>query len=225
MDTPSLSSFNVVVMGFSFPRLAAMAASALLLLPVRHLASVVRAGATAKAGKEDASDAALALDDFQELEGQPEGRIVSVVGWVRGHGTLHHKAGGHRAVGLALPCRGQTLVETLHNFDLVDEAGHSALVVAAGARLLGRPTVQISRVDAEDRALLHSLDLPAGVVPTYWSAFVLRDGDPVMVIGARITVHDMTELQRNRPTTKTAIGSLPKLPMLVIPLDAERREV
>lgn len=225
MDSSALASFDVTVMGWSFPRLVAVGVAALLLIPVRHLANVVRAAARAKAAKQDASDEALAIDDYAALAEQAEGTVVSLVGWVRGHGYLEHTVGGHQAVGLALPCRGLTVVETLHNFDLVDEGGATALIVAQGARLLGQPTVPISRVDAEDRALLHALNLPAGIVPTYWSAFVVRDGDPVMVIGTKATVHDMTELQHGRAAARTAVTSQAKRPLLVIPLDAERRDV
>jgi hypothetical protein len=225
MDTSSLAAFDVTVMGWSFPRLAAVAVAALMLVPARHLANVVRAGAQARAAKQDAGDEAQAIDDYAALAEQAEGTVVSLVGWVRGHGYLEHTVGGHQAVGLALPCRGLTVVETLHNFDLVDEAGATALVVAQGARLLGQPKVPISRVDAEDRALLHELNLPAGVVPTYWTAFVVRDGDPVMVIGTKATVHDMTELQHGRAAARTAVTSQAKRPLLIVPLDAERRDV
>jgi hypothetical protein len=108
MDTSSLAAFDVTVMGWSFPRLAAVAVAALMLVPARHLANVVRAGAQARAAKQDAGDEAQAIDDYAALAEQAEGTVVSLVGWVRGHGYLEHTVGGHQAVGLALPCRGLT---------------------------------------------------------------------------------------------------------------------
>lgn len=148
-----------MVGSLSRSRFAAMAISAGLLLPARHLGRVARASATANASKRDASRAAREIDDLPALASQPNGRVVSLVGRVRGHGYLMHRANGHKAVGLALPCWHQTLVETLHNFDLVDEFNRSVLVVASGARLLGKPNVYLARTEPEDRAFVHALNL------------------------------------------------------------------
>lgn len=217
---------NVRVLGFiTLPRMIAVSLAGALLFPARYLAVLVRAGATAKRAKTEAEAVAAQVDDLRDVAALEDGQIVSVVGWVRGHGYLLHRAADEQAVGLALPCRGQHLVETLHNFDLVGESGDEALIVAEGARLLGRPTVNLSRANQEDRALVHSLDLPVGVVPTYWSALVIRDGDPVMVVGTKKTVHDMTRIQQNRPTALAAVGSTPARPLLIVPLAAERRQV
>ena len=213
------------VMFISLPGLITAMVGAALLLPIRYFVVVLRSRSIAARAKAEATARSTAVDDLKTLDAEPDGRVVSLVGWVRGHAYLMHRAGGHQAAGLALHCRGQQLVETLHNFDVVDEAGDTALVVAAGARLLGAPNVQLSRASTDDRALVNSLDLPAGVVPTYWNAFVVRDGDPVMVIGTKTTVQDLTELQYGRPAARTALGSTPEVPLLIFPLAAERRDV
>jgi hypothetical protein len=213
------------VMFISLPGLITAMVGAALLLPIRYFVVVLRSRSIAARAKAEATALATAVDDLKTLDAEPDGRVVSLVGWVRGHAYLMHRAGGHQAAGLALHCRGQQMVETLHNFDVVDEAGDTALVVAAGARLLGAPNVQLSRASADDRALVSSLDLPAGVVPTYWNAFVVRDGDPVMVIGTKTTVQDLSELQHGRPAARTAVGSTSEVPLLVFPLAAERRDV
>jgi hypothetical protein len=223
METPALSGFNVSVLGFTFPRFAAMAVSAGLLFPTRHLARIVRASATANMAKREASRVARPIDDHQVVASEPPGRVVSVVGWIRGHGYLLHRAAGHEAVGLALPCWHQTVVETLHNFDLVDERNRPLLVIAAGARLLGRPNVYLSRRDDEERAFVTALNLGVDVNPTNWRALLLRDGDPVMVIGVKTAVDDTSE--PGRPVTRPAIASTPARPLLVIALAAERRQV
>ena len=225
VETPELIDFNVSVFGFTFPRFAAMAVSAMLLIPTRYLARFVRARATVSTAKREASRVARPIDDHRVVASEPNGRVVSIVGWVRGHGHLTHKAAGHEAVGLALPCWHQTLVETLHNFDLVDESNHSVLVVASGARLMGKPDVYISRMEPENRALITALNLGVGINPTSWKALVLRDGDPVMVIGAKTTIDDPSEADHGRSLTRAAVASPDTRPLLVIALDAERRAV
>jgi hypothetical protein len=180
---------------------------------------------TSKKARENSMDAARPIDDVRELEAEPDGSIVSVVGWVRGHGYLLHRPGGHQAVGLAMHCRGQNLVETLHNLDILDEEGNSALVLAGGARLMGRANVNLSRAEEEDRNTVHALNLPAGVAPSYWTAYIVRDGDPVMVIGTKTTVHDMSQAQLGRPVMRAAIATEGKRPLLVFPIDAERMDV
>jgi hypothetical protein len=199
-----------------------MAISAVLVVPTRHLARLARASSTAKTSKREARRAARQIDDHRALAGEPNGRVVSLVGWVRGHGYLMHRAAGGKAVGLALPCWHLTLVETLHNFDLVDEFDRSVLVVASGARLLGRPNVYLSRADAENRALVNALNLGVDINPSSWKALVLRDGDPVMVIGVKTIIDDVSEPE---PLTRAAVASTAACPLLVIKLEAERRQV
>ena len=84
---------------------------------------------------------------------------------------------------------------------------------------------KMPRAEEEDRNLVHSLDMPAGVAPTSWNAYVLRDGDPVMVIGVKSIVQDTSELEHGRSPMRTAVTSDGPRPLLVIPLAAERREV
>jgi hypothetical protein len=221
----TMPDFDTSAFGATPPRLAA-GFTAVTLAPVaRYLSIWLRAKKTAARAQADAASVARPIDDLTTLADEPDGSVVSLVGWVNGHGYLLHRAGGHQAVGVTMHCRGQNLVESLHNFDLLDEAGNSALVIAAGARMMGAPNVQLSRAEEEDRNLVHSLDLPAGVAPTYWSAYVLRDGDPVMVIGIKSTVNDPSQLERGRPAARTAVASDKLRPLLVIPLAAERREV
>ena len=59
-------------------------------------------------------------------------------------------------------------------------------------RLLADSNVQLSRASQDDRQLVMSLDLPASAVPTDWNVFVVRDGDPVMVVGTKTTIQDLT---------------------------------
>jgi hypothetical protein len=221
----TVPDFDTSTMGATPPRLVA-GFVAVTLLPVSHYFGIwLRAKKTASRAQADARDVARPVDDLQALEAEPDGNVVSLVGWVSGHGYLLHRAGGHQAVGITMHCRGQHLVESMHNLDLVDEAGNSALVIAAGARLMGAPNMQLSRADDEDRNLVHSLDLPAGIVPTYWSAYVVRDGDPVMIIGVKATIHDPSQAERGRPVMRAAVTSDKQRPLLVIPLAAERLEV
>jgi len=207
------------------PYFVATGVAATIAAPTWYFHHWLEAITTAKRARTDGMEAARPIDDFQDLVAEPDGSIVSIVGWVRGHGYLLHRPGGQQAVGLAMHCRGQNLVETLHNFDILDEAGNSALALAGGARLMGQPNVNLSRAEDEDRAVVHSLDLPAGVAPSYWTAYVIRDGDPVMVIGTKTTVHDMTQLQHGRPTARTAVATDGKRPLMVFPIDAERMDV
>jgi hypothetical protein len=211
----------------SIPGLLTAGLAAFLLVPMRRAVIRLRASATAKMAREAAMAQAAAVDDFTALEAEPDGRLVSLVGWVRGHGYLYHPVAGDRAVGLTLRCQDGVpfVMETMHNFDLLDEAGNTALVVTADARLLGDANVQLSRASPDDRQLLVSLDLPASAVPTDWNAFVVRDGDPVLVVGTKTTIQDMTELQHGRSPNRTAVAATKARPLLLFPLDAERREV
>lgn len=210
----------------SIPGLLTAATMAALLQPTRRFVVRVRARAVAKMARE-AADRALPIDDLSALEAEPDDRVVSLVGWVRGTGYVDHPVSGQRAVGLALPCQDGLpfVMETLHNFELVDEAGNAALVITGDGRLLGPSNVQLSRASADDRQLLHSLNLPATTVPTDWNATVVRDGDPVLVVGAKTTIQDLSQLQFDRAASRPALASARRRPLLVFPLEAERREV
>jgi hypothetical protein len=210
----------------SIPGLLTAATMAALIQPTRRFIVRVRARAVAKMARE-AAERAAPIDDLAALEAEPDDRVVSLVGWVRGTGYVDHPVGGQRAIGLALPCQDGLpfVMETLHNFELVDEAGNAALVITGAGRLLGPSNAQLSRASVDDRQLLHSLNLPPTTVPTDWNALVVRDGDPVLVVGAKTTIQDLSQLQFDRAASRPAVASTRQRPLLVFPLDAERREV
>jgi hypothetical protein len=210
----------------SIPGLLTAATMAALIQPTRRFIVRVRARAVAKMARE-AAERAAPIDDLSALEAEPNERVVSLVGWVRGTGYVDHPVGGQRAVGLALPCQDGLpfVMETLHNFELCDEAGNTALIITGDGRLLGSSNVRLSRASADDRRLLHWLNLPATTVPTDWNARVLRDGDPVLVVGAKTTIQDLSQLRFDRAASKPALASTRQRPLLVFPLDAERRDV
>jgi hypothetical protein len=203
------------------------AVGAAAIVPMRRAVIRLRARSTAKMARQAGMDGGAAIDDLDALDGEADGRIVSLVGWVRGQGYVDHPVEGKRAVGLALPCQDTSpyVMETLHNFELVDEVGGAVLVATGDGRLLGPSNVQLSRASADDRQLLMSLELPPTMTPADWNACVVRDGDPVMVVGTKTTIQDLTRLQQNRRVDRTAVASTKGRPLLVFPLDAERREV
>jgi hypothetical protein len=207
--------------------LAGVAVGAALIIPWRRLVLRVRSSTIAKMARQAGEDTAAPIDDFAALDAEPDGRLVSLVGWVRGHGYVDHLVDGRRAVGLTLHCQDGVpmVMETMHNFDLVDESGNEALVLTGDGRVYGDTNVQLSRASQDDRNLLMSLDLPATTVPSTWNAFVLRDGDPVMVLGTKSTVQDLTQLQHDRSPQRTAVTSTKVRPLLLFPIAAERREV
>lgn len=210
----------------SIPGVLTGAFAAFLLIPVRRAIVRIRAGTIEKMARQ-AGERARPVDDLSLLGDEPDGRVVSLVGWVRGHGYLDHPVGGERAVGLTLRCQDgmPLLMETMLNFDLLDEAGHEALVLTGDGRLFGDANVRLSRASESDRRLIMSLDIPASAVPTDWNALAVRDGDPVMVVGTKTTVQDYTQMQKNRSVARTAVASSQERPLLIFPLDAERREV
>jgi hypothetical protein len=218
------------LVGIHIPRLPLLISAATwaaLLIPMRRAVVAFRASATGVKARAAAAAQALALDDLRALAEEPDGRVVSLVGWVRGHGYLERLVDGQRAVGLAVRCQDTRamVLETMQNFDLVGEAGDEALVVTSGGRLLGNTNVRLSRASLDDKMLVSSLELPTGAVLTDWNAFVIRDGDPVMVIGTKSTVQDLSGLARGGPVTCVAVTSAPSRPVLIFRLDAERRDV
>src|SRR6185295_14025463 len=64
---------------------------------------------------------ALKVDDWAALESEPDGRLVSVVGWVRAR--VQMSVAGEQCVGLVLPCqqRYPGVMASVHDFELVDE--------------------------------------------------------------------------------------------------------
>lgn len=170
-----------------------------------------------------AATAARSVDDWDQLATMPEDQPVSVVGWARARLRLPHLMGGEPCIGLALPCQ-QTypgVLETLHDFDLVDEAGRTLPIQVADARMMGDPTVDLGGGDAQ-RVLIGSLDLPTGATPSGWQAFVVRDGDPLLIVGFHRPMVDPTEHGLRQSPMRAAVASSPSHPLLIFPLDAER---
>jgi hypothetical protein len=179
---------------------------------------------TADSLRRGAAAEALSVDDWDQLAGTPEDQPVSVVGWARARLRLPHPVAGEPCIGLALPCQQSYpgVLETLHDFDLVDEAGRSIPIQVADARMLGDPTVDLGGGDAR-HVLIGSLDLPAGATPSGWRAFVVRDGDPLLIVGFHRPVVDPTEHGLRHAPVRAAVASSPPRPLLIFPIDAERR--
>lgn len=166
---------------------------------------------------------AVQVDDWSTLDREPDGRAVSVVGWVQGRHQLATPVGGEPCVGIALGCV-QTypgVVESVHDFDLVDDDGRVMPIRVAGGRLLGEPNARVF-ANAEGRLLVASLDLPAGAVSTS-EALVLRDGDALMVIGFKTTLVDPSEVGIRQAPVRTALGSAESRPLLLYPIAGQRR--
>jgi hypothetical protein len=162
----------------------------------------------------------VAIDDWEALRAQPDGAIVSLVGWVSGHAQLSGTVAGEPCVGIALDCYHNYpgVFESLHDFDLLDENGRSVTVRVEGGRLLGEPQHRIYGTD-ESRLLIGTLELPATAATT-GDAYVLRDGEPVMVIGFKST--GPSELNPRVPGP-SVIASSATRPLLIYPIRAERR--
>jgi hypothetical protein len=192
--------------------------------PVRRMVWRRSSVTMAQLVRESTPTAAVAVDDFAELDHQPDGAIVSLVGWIRARGQLAEPVEGQPCIGLALACHQKYpgVLETLDDFELCDEAGRAVLVQVAGARMLGAANVDLTDGKAR-RLLIASLDLPTGAVATGWEAFVLRDGDPVMAVGFKQTALDPTQPTLRGPPARASVASLPPKPLLIFPLAAERR--
>jgi len=206
------------------PTVVAFSAGAALLWPWRRMVLRARSETARQLLRASVPAEAVPVDDFAELEGQPDGTVVSLVGWIRARMQMSQPVAGEPCVGLALAChqRYPGVLETLNDFDLVDEAGRTIFVQVAGARMLGATNVNLA--DANARMLLiASLDLPIGAVVTGWDAFVLRDGDPVMVVGFKQTAMDPMQASLRGPPARASIGSMAPKPLLIFPIAAERR--
>jgi hypothetical protein len=195
-----------------------------LLWPARRMVMRRRSRKTAELVREATPALAVPIDDLSELDGQADGTIVSIVGWIRARAQLAQPVGGEKCIGLAVACHQKYpgVLETLGDFDLVDEAGNMTFVQVAGGRMLGDSNVNLTNA-AERMLVIGSLDLPVGAVATGWDAFVLRDGDPVMVIGFKQTAMDPTQASLRAPPARATVSSLPPKPLLIFPIPAERR--
>ena len=80
------------------------------------------------------------------MERQADGTLVSVVGWIRARQQLPEAVAGEPCIGLALACHQKYpgVLETLNDFDLIDEAGRAVLVQVTGARMLGASNVNLT---------------------------------------------------------------------------------
>src|SRR5262245_19637674 len=115
----------VVFVGGRGPALVTGAIGVALLWPVRR---IILRRASAKIGhmvRNRTPALAVSIDDFQELEQQPDGTLVSLVGWIRARLQITQPVGGEPCIGLALACHQKYpgVLETLNDFDLVDESG------------------------------------------------------------------------------------------------------
>lgn len=211
-------------MGMMMTSVYGMLGGLALVWPVRRM--IMRRLSTKIAGIVRVSTPAMgaAIDDFAELERQADGTLVSVVGWIRARQVMPEAVAGGPCIGLSLACHQKYpgVLETLNDFDLIDESGRAVLVQVAGARMLGTSNVTLTD-DKARRLLIASLDLPVGAVATGWDAFVLRDGDPVMAVGFKQTTLDPTQTNLRAPPARTSVGSMPPRPLLLFPIAAERR--
>jgi hypothetical protein len=165
---------------------------------------------------------ALKVDEWAQLDGEPDGRMVSVVGWVRARDQM--PVADQQCVGLALPCQQKYpgVFESLHDFDLVDEQERRLSIQVTEGRLFGAPNFALHD-GHQRRTLVSSLNLPVGAVLEGWETFVLRDGDPVMVLGFKQTLADPGQHGARQVPLKVIVASAAKQPLLVFSLDAERR--
>jgi hypothetical protein len=197
---------------------------AALTWPLRRIVLRRRNARMAELVRDSTPGLGVAIDDLADLDRQPDGTLVSVVGWIRAREQLGEPVGGERCIGLSLAChqRYPGVLETLNDFELVDETGRAILVQVAGARMLGQTNVNLSDTHAR-RVLVASLDLPVGAVATGWDALVFRDGDPVMAVGFKQNALDPMQSSLRGPPARAAVASLQGKPMLLFPIAAERR--
>jgi hypothetical protein len=195
-----------------------------LIWPARRMVMRRCTARMAELVRESVPARAVPIDDIGGLEEQADGTLVSIVGWIRARDQLPEPVDGEPCVGLALACHQKYpgVLETLNDFDLVDEGARSALVQVAGARMLGESNVNLTDGKAR-RLLIASLDLPVGTVANGWDAFVLRDGDPVMAVGFKQTAIDPAQSSLRGPPARVAVCSMEPKPMLIFPIAAERR--
>jgi hypothetical protein len=165
---------------------------------------------------------ALKVEDWAELEPEPDGRLVSVVGWVRAR--VQMSVAGEQCVGLVLPCqqRYPGVMASVHDFDLVDEQERPLAIQVADSRVFGPANMTLSD-GHQRRTLVSSMDLPVGAVLAGWDTFVLRDGDPVMVLGFKQTVADPVQHAARQVPLRVTVASAADQPLLIFALDAERR--
>jgi len=191
--------------------------------PFRRLVLRRKAAKIAEMIRDSTRSLGVPVDDFAALAGQTDGTAVSLVGWIRARDKLAQPVCGDPCIGIALACyqKYPGVLETLNDFELVDEAGRTVPVQVAGARMLGDTNVTLT--DGQERRLvIASLDLPVGAQTTSWDAFVLRDGDPIMVVGFKQTALDPTQATLRAPAARPALVSLAPKPLLIFPIPGKR---
>jgi len=196
---------------------------------------------------------ALPLDDWAAIDAEPDGRAVSLVGWVRARTAQKYPLGGRTTVGLALGCRTKIkeyragsartsllgwavsgarrvryvysfeqtyagVMESVNDFELVDEEGRAIPIRVAGGRLIGASNLIVPAGDMPGQMALSSLDLPLAVEPLPWDVLALHDGDPVMVIGFKTTIVDAGEAGARQAPVRIAVASSRERPLLIYPI-------
>lgn len=221
----ALLARTIVFFNLRLPSVATAMLGVALFWPMRRLVLRRKAAKVAQLVRESTASLGIAIDDFNELERQPDGTAVSLVGWIKAHAKLPERVAGEPCVGIALACHQKYpgVLETLNDFELVDEAGRTVPIQVAGARMLGAPNVNLTNAH-ERRLMVASLNLPVGAVATGWDALVLRDGDPIMAVGYKQTALDPTQASLRAPAARPAIVSLATKPLLIFPIAGERRQ-
>jgi hypothetical protein len=216
---------TIIFFNLRMPAIATAMLGVALTWPVRRMVLRRKAAKLADMVRNSTGSLGVPVDDFADLEGQPDGTAVSLLGWIRARDKLAQAVGGEPCVGIALAChqRYPGVLETLNDFELVDETGRTVPVQVAGARLLGKSNVTLTDAN-ERRLMIASLDLPVGAQVPGWDAFVLRDGDPIMVVGFKQTALDPTQASLRAPSARAAIISLSPKPLLIFPIEGERRQ-
>jgi hypothetical protein len=216
---------TIIFFNLRLPSVATAMLGVALFWPMRRLVLRRKAAKGAQLVRESAPSLGVAIDDFNELERQPDGTAVSLVGWIRAHAKLPERVAGEPCIGIALACHQKYpgVLETLDDFELVDEAGRTVPIQVAGARMLGEPNVNLANAN-ERRLVIASLNLPVGAVATGWDALVLRDGDPIMAVGYKQTALDPTQASLRAPAARPAVVSLATKPLLIFPIEGERRQ-
>jgi hypothetical protein len=215
---------TIVFFDLRLPAIATAMLAIGLFWPMRRLILRRKAAKIADLVLESTPSLGVAVDDFSELERHPDGAAVSMVGWLRARTKLPERVAGEPCIGITLAChqRYPGVLETLHDFELVDEAGRTVPIQVTGARMLGKTNVNLTNAN-ERRLVIASLNLPVGAVATGWDALVLRDGDPIMVVGFKQTALDPMQASLRAPAARAALVSLDPRPLLIFPIAGERR--
>ena len=224
-----------------------------LFTQARRLGRQVKAAIIRGQVKRVAVSSALPVDDWAAIDAEPDGRAVSLVGWVRARTPQKFPLDGRTTVGLALGCRTKIMeyragsarssllgwavwgarrvrfvysieqtyagvMESVNDFDLVDEEGRAIPIRVADSRLIGASNCIVQAGDLAGQMALSSLDLPLAVEPLPWDVLALHDGDAVMVIGFKTTIVDAGEAGARQAPVRAAVASSAERPLLIYPI-------